>query len=667
MKQPTYGELEARIVELENELAKHKLYNNNAKNAQQDQNSNDTIDFLNLLLEHTTDSIFFKDRNSKFLKICNNQARFYGLNNPAEAIGKSDFDYFLKEEAQLFFDTEQDIMKTGRARINYEENQLDKNGKLNWFSTSKIPFYNNHGEVAGIFGISRNITDKKLAESRLIQEQQRVKALMDYSPDNIYFKDLESKFVEINLSHAKAFGLDHPDDAIGKSDMDFFQLEYAQQAFADEQIIIQTGIPIVGLEEKQIWPDGKITWVSTSKIPHRNSEGKIIGIFGISRDITSIKEAEKALRESEEKLSTLFESMTEMVILHELVYDDAGKAINYKLIDCNNAFSEITGIRKEHAEGKLVTEVYKINEPPYLDEFIKVVETGKPCLYDNYSEDFDKHFSNSVVATGKNNFASISTDITEQVKAQQIIHTKNKELEQILYVASHDLRSPLVNVDGYGRELEYSLEEIRKCMEDSTCSQEDLYNVIKTEFPEIVTDLKHIRNSTNKMDTLLKGLLKLSRLGRAALSITSIDMDKLVAEVCASFEYQIKRLEADVIVGKLPHCMADEIQLSQVFSNLIGNAIKHANSADKLVIKISGKQKNKRVIYCVEDNGMGIQAHLQERIFELFHRLDPNKTEGEGLGLSIVKQILDRLNGHISIKSDIGKGCRFYVSLPKSK
>src|SRR5262249_31449439 len=118
----------------------------------------------------------------------------------------------------------------------------------------------------------------------------------------IYFKDSHSRFIRVNKTLAEKFGSSDPACALGKTDFDFFTEEHARQAYEDEQEIMRTGRPVVAKEEKETWPDGRMTWVSTTKVPLRDPDGRIIGTFGISRDISERRQAEEALRASEELL-----------------------------------------------------------------------------------------------------------------------------------------------------------------------------------------------------------------------------------------------------------------------------------------------------------------------------------------------------------------------------
>src|SRR3954470_20112201 len=135
----------------------------------------------------------------------------------------------------------------------------------------------------------------KTTRIALSDEGFLIETLMDHIPDHLYFKDRESRFLRINKAMARRFGLSDPMAALGKTDFDFFTAEHAQQALQDEQQIVRTGQPMVDREEKETWPDGSVTWVSTTKQCLRDRHGAVIGTFGLSRDITARKLAEEAL------------------------------------------------------------------------------------------------------------------------------------------------------------------------------------------------------------------------------------------------------------------------------------------------------------------------------------------------------------------------------------
>jgi PAS domain S-box-containing protein len=154
---------------------------------------------------------------------------------------------------------------------------------------------------------SRLRAEKKIAEDAFHEERHLFLTLMDNLPDVVYFKDWEGRFLQINQSLARRFGLANPVEAIGKTDFDFYLPEHAMPAQADELEIIRSGKPIVGKEEKEVWPDGRVTWVFTTKMPLRDAGGRIVGTFGVSRDITDRKQAAELLRESEERFRATFE------------------------------------------------------------------------------------------------------------------------------------------------------------------------------------------------------------------------------------------------------------------------------------------------------------------------------------------------------------------------
>ncbi len=247
---------------------------------------------MQVFMENTPDHIYFKDRSSRFIRISKAHARLLGLSEPAQAVGKSDFDFFTEEHARPAYEDEQKIIQTGQPLMNVEEKETWPDRPDTWVSTSKLPFRDKDGHIIGTFGISRDITGRKQTEETLAYEQYLLNSLLDNAPYRIYFKDAEGRFIRVNRAWAEQHDLDDPTQAIGKTDFDFVAEKNARSAFADEQTIIKTGQPLMDKEATRTLSDGRQVWSSISKQPLRDKDGQIVGTFGISRDITERKRAE---------------------------------------------------------------------------------------------------------------------------------------------------------------------------------------------------------------------------------------------------------------------------------------------------------------------------------------------------------------------------------------
>jgi two-component system, chemotaxis family, sensor kinase Cph1 len=269
-------------------------------------------------------------------------------------------------------------------------------------------------------------------------------------------------------------------------------------------------------------------------------------------------------------------------------------------------------------------------------------------------------------------YVAIRTDITQRKADEEELQRiaaelaeKNKELEAIVYTVSHDLRSPLVNVQGFGKQLNRACDILRTAV--ATAGAEGAVPAAQIQQPldhTIPQALKFINAGVSKMETLLAGLLRYSRLGRVALLIRPLNMNGMLAEILAAMKFQLDEAHAEVSVESLPTCLGDSVQTSQVFANLLDNALKYRDPARPLRVTITGQLRDGQAIYAVRDNGMGIAAEHQVKVFDIFHRLNPETTHGEGLGLTIAQRVLERQKGRIWVESRAGAGSTFFVSLP---
>ncbi len=170
----------------------------------------------------------------------------------------------------------------------------------------------------GPIDVGGEVAPLRQGPEELVDDRYLLDALLENTPDHVYFKDAQSRFLRISNALADWLGLSEASEAIGRSDFDFFGEEHARKAFADEQLLMQTGEPLVGIEEQENFADGRRTWVSTTKVPLRDRKGSVVGVFGISRDITERKQADQRLKEQSKQLADQAEALEKLASLDEL-------------------------------------------------------------------------------------------------------------------------------------------------------------------------------------------------------------------------------------------------------------------------------------------------------------------------------------------------------------
>ncbi len=499
---------------------------------------------MDALMENVPEYIYFKDLDSKFIKNSKSHALLFGFSNPKEIFGKSDFDFFADEHARPAYEGEQKIIKTGKSIINLVEKEVKKDGSITWVSTSKMPLRDLNGKIVGTFGISKDITEIKKMEmdikekneamqaqeeelrqnleemhttqedlERQIEENKKIQenleqekylmdALMNNIPDYIYFKDLESKFIKNSKSHASIFGFSDPKEIYGKSDFDFFSDEHARPAYEGEQKIIKTGKPIINLVEKEVKKDGTINWVTTSKMPLKDHNGKIVGTFGISKDISDMKKMEMEIKERNEELQAQEEELRQnleemhttqedlerqieennkiqenlskeknlmdalMNSLPEYIYF---KDLNSKFIKNSKSHANIFGFSTpEEIMGKSDFDFFdEAHAMPAFKDEQKIIKTGKPII-DLVEKEVKKDGSVTWVSTTKLPLKDqkgkiigtfgISKDITLAKKLEAEIKEKNEEL----LAQEEELRQNLEEMQTIQEDLKRRLDENEK-------------------------------------------------------------------------------------------------------------------------------------------------------------------------------------------------------------
>jgi PAS domain S-box-containing protein len=250
---------------------------------------------LRTLIDSLPDRIYAKDSEGRFIFKNLVDTRQIGVALPSEVIGKTDFDYYPPELAAQYYADDQVVLQSGHSLLNQEEPITAADGNQGWILTSKVPLQDDQGNVIGLVGIGRDITERKQMEEALRQERNLLRTLIDTLPDYIFVKDRQGRFVLSNLTHAQTVFQATPADLIGKMPMELYPPALGQQYHADDMWVMDSGERLINAERQTYNPDGTKRWVLTTKVPLKSTDGQIVGLVGVSRDITERKQAEDTL------------------------------------------------------------------------------------------------------------------------------------------------------------------------------------------------------------------------------------------------------------------------------------------------------------------------------------------------------------------------------------
>ncbi len=259
---------------------------------------------LRVLMETSTDRIYFKDLQSRFVRNNATHARSLGAGSPADCIGKSDYDFFSREHADRAFRDEQEIIRTGVPLIAKTERLTRLDGSRGWASSTKMPWRDLSGRIIGTFGVTRDVTAAYEAEAELREERNRLRTIIDHLPSRLYVKDTASRYVLNNKSHLAMLGAPSQEAALGRTTVDFFPGERGLQALADDRQVLGGGAPLVNVEKSDFGPEGDVHWSLVTKVPLHDTMNQLIGLVGISHDITRRKKAELELQRRTTEMET---------------------------------------------------------------------------------------------------------------------------------------------------------------------------------------------------------------------------------------------------------------------------------------------------------------------------------------------------------------------------
>ncbi|OIO00729.1 MAG: hypothetical protein AUJ51_09740 [Elusimicrobia bacterium CG1_02_56_21] len=252
-------------------------------------------------------------------------------------------------------------------------------------------------------------------------------------------------------------------------------------------------------------------------------------------------------------------------------------------------------------------------------------------------------------------------------KSEALLLEKNQEMESFLYITTHDLRSPLVNIQGFSQNLERHTRELREILTQTPLPEETKTKLQKIAGESIPVALKFVLDSAYKMDALITALLKVSRIGRLEMKPETLEMKNVFAAVLDSLRFQLDEAGGSINTGPLPQCRADQGAVSRIFTNLLDNAIKYRSKDRPLTITMAGEVSGDKVLYSVSDNGSGIPEKDLHRISDIFHQpVIAAGKKGEGIGLAIVRRLLEKNGGRLRVESKEREGSVFHVELPSA-
>lgn len=614
---------------------------------------------LETLVANSTDEIFVKDREGRYLLINPSAARTQAPEGGLP-LGKRDIDRFSPETARELRDVDAEVMRTGKP-ITLEERLVLPDGSCRIHFSSKFPYVGEHGEILGVMGIARDITERKAIEEQLARQEARLEEAQRLAHLGSWEWDIAKNRVTWSDELYRIFGLEPGSapityetylDRVHPEDRERVRAAW-RQAFQDHQDVANT--------YRIRRPDGSWRYLNGKGKLDLDAEGKPVRAYGIAMDITERHQAELELRRSHAILAAEQEADLDGI----LVVDE-----KHHVLAVNRRFQELWGIpdavMATRDDRKLLNSVLpKLADP---EAFLRQRQTMEANPDERVRGEFDlkdgrsfERYSAPVRSSQSEYFGRVwfFRDITERKRREESLREQNRKLQELdalksnfVNAISHDLRTPLTSIRGYAEFLEDGIGGAL------TPSQHDFVIQIQ-------------RNAT-RLERLVDDLLDFARMdaGTFRLALRDTDLGAMAREVIGSLRPLSD--EAQVTIEDcLPEtpllARMDPARIERVLMNLIGNALKFTPAGG--TIQVSARRDGQSIRCEIRDTGIGIAPADLEKLFQRFSQLSPGMRQmsGTGLGLSISKALVEAHGGQIGVESTLGKGSTFWFTLPSAK
>lgn len=572
-----------------------------------------------------------------------------------DLIGKCDFDLFPADLAKKYMADDKDVIASGRLYHDVER-LSSADGKKSHVEVWKAPVYSARGEVVGIQVMYWDVTNQKDAEHQIEFERFLLSTLLETVPDSVYFKDSESRFIRLSRSCAAKFGLDDPREALGKSDADFFGREHATKTFADEKRIMETGEPILAEIEYEIFGYGRDSWCSTTKVPLKDPRGRIIGTFGISRDVTEQIRAEQELARERDLLKTIINNVPDLIY----VKDRAGR-----FVTANASLLQL--FKLPHTDALAGRTDYDFSPPELACQYVaddqNVMRDRRPLLDREETHRTSDGETLCLLTTKVPLFnadgevigvVGIGHDITQRkladeeiLAAKEVADKANRAKSDFLANMSHEIRTPMNAIIGMtDLVLDTSLDQSQRGY------------------------LSMVQESADALLSVINDILDFSKIeaGKLDLEARIFEIRESLGDTMKTMglKAHAKQIElAFRVAPDVPRFLCGDVgRLRQILINLVGNAIKFT-SVGEVVVDVHLRRMNQSeatLEIAVRDTGIGIEKEKFDSIFREFEQADTSTTRrfgGTGLGLAISSRLVRLFGGEISIDSTVGSGSTF--------